>query len=55
MLFSIEHEMDIRYSAHISESVMELRLAPQTDGHQPANTRMRDPVFNQVHSNGTPG
>jgi transglutaminase-like putative cysteine protease len=34
MLLSIRHETSLRYSACISETVMELRMAPKTDAHQ---------------------
>ena len=34
MLVSIQHEIDIRYSTHVSESVVDLRLCPQSDAHQ---------------------
>ncbi len=34
MLVSIQHTIDVTYSAPISESTMDLHLVPQTDGHQ---------------------
>ena len=34
MIVSIQHEIAISYSTHVSESVMDLRLTPRTDGHQ---------------------
>jgi len=34
MLVSIQHVMDLTYSAPIAECTMDLRLAPRSDGHQ---------------------
>lgn len=34
MLLSIRHETSLSYSARISETVMELRMAPKSDAHQ---------------------
>jgi len=34
MIVSIQHEIAISYSSNVSESVMDVRLTPQTDGHQ---------------------
>ncbi len=34
MLFDIQHRTELTYSQRISESVMEVRLTPRSDGHQ---------------------
>lgn len=34
MLLAIQHRTELTYSARISETVMELRMAPRTDAHQ---------------------
>jgi len=34
MIVSIQHEIAISYSSNVSESVMDLRLTPRSDGHQ---------------------
>lgn len=34
MLLSIRHRTELTYSARISETMMELRMAPRSDGHQ---------------------
>ncbi len=34
MLLSIQHEIDLAYSAPIAESSMDLHLAPRIDGRQ---------------------
>src|SRR5262245_11873110 len=34
MLFEIQHRTELTYSTRISESVMEVRLTPRSDGHQ---------------------
>ena len=38
MLLSIQHKTELSYAEPISESVMELRMAPRNDGQQTVRT-----------------